>query len=142
MPADGTKNLKPLNKRTKEEQKKIVKKGGIASGAARRKKREEKKIRKSIVDTLKDVLYTDIKNKKLLQMLDKNGINGEHNYLVAMISSAILKGVNRGNLADVLKLIEVLEGTATEKIEITNMDKTVMELQDYLLEKHKNNGVL
>jgi len=35
MPRDGTKNLIPLNKRTKEEQKAIVTQGGIASGIAR-----------------------------------------------------------------------------------------------------------
>lgn len=145
MPRDGTKNLKPFNQMTEEEQKKIAKKGGIASGIASRKRKEERKKRKTIVDPLKDVLYSDVTNRKLLQMLDQNGISGEKNYLVAMISSAILKGVQKGNLADILKLIEVLEGSATEKIEITNMDQTVLDLQSYLADKRKgkenNNGV-
>ena len=39
MPRDGTANLIPLNKRTKEEQKEITKKAGMASGESRRKKR-------------------------------------------------------------------------------------------------------
>lgn len=139
MPPNGTKNLRPFNVQTVEERKRAARKAGIASGVARRKKKEELKQRKTIVDTLKDVLYTDVKNKKLLQMLDQNGILGEQNYLVAMIASAILKGVQRGNLADILKLVEVLEGSATEKIEITNMDKTVLDLQNYLAEKRKGN---
>lgn len=39
MPRDGTKNLIPLNKRTKEEQKEITTKGGKESGKRRRDKR-------------------------------------------------------------------------------------------------------
>ena len=70
-------------------------------------------------------------------MLDKNGISGEQNYLVAMIASSVLKGVQHGRLTDVLRLIEVLEGSATEKIEITSMDKTIEELQSYLSSKNK-----
>ncbi|QBX27424.1 hypothetical protein Javan386_0025 [Streptococcus phage Javan386] len=37
------KNLKPLNKRTKEEQREIQSKGGVNSGKARRKKADLKK---------------------------------------------------------------------------------------------------
>lgn len=44
MARDGTKNLIPLNQRTKEEQKEIVVKGGIASGEARREKATMKKM--------------------------------------------------------------------------------------------------
>lgn len=40
LPRDGTKNLKPINTRTKEEQTAIQIKGGKASGKARRKKNE------------------------------------------------------------------------------------------------------
>lgn len=43
LPRDGTKNLKPLNKRTKEEQREIQSKGGVNSGKARRKKLTSKK---------------------------------------------------------------------------------------------------
>ena len=44
MPRDGTKNLKPMNQRTKEEQKEIATAGGIASGEARRRKRTMKEL--------------------------------------------------------------------------------------------------
>ena len=40
MPRDGTKNLRPFSKRSKEEAKKNGKKGGIKSGEARRQKRD------------------------------------------------------------------------------------------------------
>lgn len=41
---NGTKNLRPLNTRTKAEQKAIATMGGKASGEARRKKRELKEL--------------------------------------------------------------------------------------------------
>ena len=122
----------------KDTLKKIGEIGGKASGKKRREKREEELKRKTIVETLKDVLYSNVTNSALLQMLEANGIEGEKNYLLAMITSAILKGVKRGSLVDVLKLVEVLEGTATEKIEITNMDKTVKDLEEYLALKKAN----
>lgn len=40
MPRDGTKNLIPTSKRSKEEVKKNSRKGGIRSGEARRRKRD------------------------------------------------------------------------------------------------------
>lgn len=43
MARDGTKNLIPMNKRTKKEQKKIATMGGKASGEARREKATMKK---------------------------------------------------------------------------------------------------
>ena len=93
---------------------------------------------KSIADTLKDVLYSDVTNRELLMSLERNGIQGEKNYLVAMISSAVLRSVKKGCLTDVMKLIETLEGTAPEKLEITNMDKTVAELQEYISKKRSD----
>ena len=58
MPRNGTKNLKPLNTRTKEDQKKIRSAGGIASGKARRERktlREELLALLSAGDTQKDM---------------------------------------------------------------------------------------
>lgn len=140
MTKKGEENLIPLNKRTKSEQRKIQKKGGIASGIARNKKKKELEERKTIVETLKSVLYTDVTNKKLLQTLDKSGITEPKNYLTALVSSAVLRSVKKGNLADLLRLIEMIEGKPTERIEITNIDKSVMELQDYLAQKRKKNS--
>lgn len=124
--------------RTPEERSAIAKKANLASQIAKRKHKEEKLMRKSIVDTLKDVLYSDITNRELIMSLQRNGIDGERNYLVAMISSAVLRSVKKGCLTDVMKLIETLEGNAPEKLEITNMDKTVAELQDYISKKRNS----
>ena len=127
-----------LDMRPVEERKEIARKGAIASNKAQREKKEKLKQRKTIVETLKDVLYSNVTNKKLLKILESSGIKGEQNYLVAMVTAAVLKGVQKGNLMDIMKLIEVLEGSATEKIEITNMDKTVLELETYLAKKKEN----
>lgn len=140
MAKKGEENLIPLNKRTKSEQRKIQKKGGIASGIARNKKKKELEERKTIVETLKSVLYTDVTNKKLLKTLDQNGITERKNYLTALVTSSIMRSVKKGNLADLLRLIEMIEGKPTERIEITNIDKSVMELQDYLAQKRKKNS--
>ena len=140
MDKKRSENLIPLSQRTKSEQRKIQKSGGIASGIARNKKKKEREERKTIVDTLKGVLYTDVTNKKLLQTLDKSGITEPKNYLTALVSSAVLRSVKKGNLADLLRLIEMIEGKPTERIEITNIDKSVMELQDYLAQKRKKNS--
>ena len=49
MPANGTKNLRPQNKRTKDEQKNIAKKGGIKSGEIRRQKSAARDVAKMIL---------------------------------------------------------------------------------------------
>jgi len=135
----GDVNVGRYNKlRTPEERSAIARKAQIASVEARRRKKQELLMRKSIADTLKDVLYSDVTNRELLMSLERNGIQGEKNYLVAMISSAVLKSVKKGCLTDVMKLIETLEGTAPEKLEITNMDKTVAELQEYISKKRSD----
>lgn len=127
-----------LNNLPVERRREIARMGAEATNKIKREKKEAQRQRKAIVETLKDVLYSNVTNKTLLQMLEANGIEGEKNYLLAMITSAILKAVQRGSLVDVLKLIEVVEGTATEKVEITNMDKTVKDLEDYLMLKKAN----
>lgn len=50
MPRDGTKNLIPQSKRTKEEQRKIAKMGGKASGEARRQKRDMRELMKMMLE--------------------------------------------------------------------------------------------
>ena len=121
-----------------EKRREICRKGAYAKAAKQLEKRKLNNIRKSISETLKDVLYTNITNAELLMTLEHNGIKGEHNYLVAMISSAVLRSIKKGRLEDVIKLLEALEGSAPEKIEIANIDKTVSELEDYLSKKRSD----
>jgi hypothetical protein len=92
-----------LDMRPVEERKEIARKGAIASNKAQREKKEKLKQRKTIVETLKDVLYSNVTNKKLLKILESSGIKGEQNYLVAMVTAAVLKGVQKGNLMDIMK---------------------------------------
>lgn len=127
-----------LNSLTPEERRAIKQKGGRIRGQQRLEKRKNDNIRKSIAETLKDVLYTNITNAELLMTLEHNGIKGDHNYLVAMISSAVLRSIKKGSLIDVMKLLETLEGSAPEKIEIANIDKTVSELEEYLAKKRSD----
>lgn len=127
-----------LNSLTPEERRAIKQKGGRIRGQKRLEKRKNDNIRKSIAETLKDVLYTNITNAELLMTLEHNGIKGDHNYLVAMISSAVLRSIKKGSLIDVMKLLETLEGSAPEKIEIANIDKTVSELEEYLAKKRSD----
>jgi hypothetical protein len=127
-----------LNSLTPEERRANLQKGGRICAQKRLEKRKNNNIRKSIAETLKDVLYTNITNAELLMTLEHNGIKGDHNYLVAMISSAVLRSIKKGSLVDVMKLLETLEGSAPEKIEIANIDKTVSELEEYLAKKRSD----
>lgn len=75
MPRDGTKNLIPVTKRSKEEAKKISSKGGINSGIARRQK-------KLLRDTLEDILNSKSSSGKTYQeeisiALFKAALNGD-----------------------------------------------------------------
>ena len=70
IPLNGTDNLVPQNKRTKEEQRAIARKGGIASGESRRRRK-----------TLRE---------ELLLLL-------EDNQMQQKISVALLKEAQKGN---------------------------------------------
>ena len=78
LPGDGTKNLKPLNQRSKEEQRKIQSKGGKASGVARRKKAELKK-------ALNIVLTSKVHQSGLASLLEDMGF--ENSYEMAIVFS-------------------------------------------------------
>lgn len=65
MPRNGTKNLRPLNTRTKEEVKMIASKGGKNSAESRRKR---KTLREELLALLSD---GNIQNEITLALLDK-----------------------------------------------------------------------
>lgn len=99
MPRNGTKNLIPLNKRTKEEQKRISRAAGIASGEARRKKR-------LLRDTLED----------LLSIKSPNGETYQNDISIALLQAA-LKGDVRA--------YEVIRDTIGQK----PVDKSLTEIE-------------
>mgnify|MGYP007012483719 CR=1 FL=1 len=103
MPRNGTKNLKPLNTRTKEEQKEICSKAGKKSGESRRKR---KTLREELLALLSD---GDTQNKLSL----------------ALIQEAL----NGNNAGSVTRAFEVIRDTIGEKpadkVEQTNTNITI-----------------
>lgn len=78
LPRDGTKNLKPMNQRSKDEARRLGSKGGKASGIARRKKADLKK-------ALNTVLTSKVHQSKLANLLEEMGF--ENSYEMAIVFS-------------------------------------------------------
>lgn len=94
---DGTKNLIPQSKRTKEEQKKIATLGGKASGIARRKKADLKK-------TMQVLLSLDVTDKKQRKQLEELGLGTTNEALLALTTfQQAVKGNQRAT-ENVIKL--------------------------------------
>jgi hypothetical protein len=89
MPRNGTKNLKPMNTRSKEEVRKIASKGGKNSGESRRKR---KTLREELLALLSD---GDVQNKISLALIDE--------------------ALNGNNAGSVTKAFEVIRDTIGEK---------------------------
>lgn len=97
MPRDGTKNLTPMNKRTKDEQKKIASKGGKASGKARRKKADLKK-------AMETLLALDVTDKNIKKQLEDMGMDGSNEALLAFATfQQAVKG-NQKATENIIKL--------------------------------------
>lgn len=94
---DGTKNLIPQSKRTKEEQKKIATLGGKASGIARRKKADLKK-------TMQVLLSLDVTDKKQRKQLEDLRLETTNEALLALTTfQQAVKGNQRAT-ENVIKL--------------------------------------
>ena len=93
MPQNGTKNLIPTNKRSKEEAKRLGKKGGIASGKARREK-------KTLRQCLEILLERTLKDKKGIEMTGAEAVS-------LRVFEKALKGD--------IRAFEVLRDTAGQK---------------------------
>lgn len=89
MPRDGTKNLIPLNKRSKEEQRKIQSMAGIKSGESRRKKR-------LLRDTIEEILSMTSSDGKTYQEI---------------IVASLIKAAENGDV----KAFEVVRDTIGQK---------------------------
>ena len=97
MLRDGTKNLTPMNKRTKDEQKKIASKGGKASGKARRKKADLKK-------AMETLLALDVTDKNIKKQLEDMGMDGSNEALLAFATfQQAVKG-NQKATENIIKL--------------------------------------
>lgn len=99
----GTKNLKPVNTRTKEEARKISQKGGIASGKARKAKKDAK-------EAAQMVLYETLISTKGKQALKEQGIElntKEEVYGMAGLMAGLLAQGMKGNAKSAKLLLEV-----------------------------------
>lgn len=111
MPADGTKNLIPQSRRTKEEQKKIAISGGIASGKARREKRD-------LAKTFNTLLDTKITSKAIAKNLDALGIDTKGATLETAALAGIVAAAHKGNVAAyyaIKEAIDEVNGVQTEE---------------------------
>ena len=113
MPANGTKNLKPQNTRTKEEQKKIATLGGKASGKARR----NKAMLRDCLEILMEKKYVDEKTGKKLTGAELLSID------------LFEKALNETDVSKKAKAFEVIRDTAgqkpVDKVEQTNTNITI-----------------
>ncbi len=97
LPRDGTKNLTPMNKRTKEEQKKIASKGGKASGVARRRKADLKK-------AMETLLTLDITDSNIKKQLEDMGMDGSNEALLAFATFQQAINGNQKATENIIKL--------------------------------------
>lgn len=89
---NGTKNLIPMNERTKSKQKEIATKGGKASGVARRRKKEMREQLEILVSlSMGQGKKADIEKAKNIKDFSKENITVEQAMLLAQVQKA-LKG--------------------------------------------------
>ena len=128
---NSRKNLISLADRTKEEREAIGRKGGIKNG-------EKIKARKSMKDTILDMISQEIDPKKLEKMgVDLDTLNGDYTIQGAIISAMIREAIN-GDTKAMSLLRDTMGEQPVNKQEIrqeviTQDDlKTISNLKDYL----------
>lgn len=108
MPRDGTKNLIPVNRRSKDEQKKIQSNGGKKSGESRRARK-----------TLRE---------ELLALLSSGDLQNQ--ITLALVNEAL----NGNNAGSVTKAFETIRDTIGEKpadkVEQTNISNITIDFGD------------
>ena len=117
MAKDGTENLIPLDKRTKEEQSEITRKGGIASGKARREKRDLKKC-------LEILLEKDIKAK-----------NGEVMSGAEAVSAKLFEKALKGDVKAFIALRDTAGQKPVEKIITSDVDEDTLQEVSAMVEQ-------
>ena len=115
-------DLIPLNRRTKDEQKKIARMGGIASGAARRERKTASEIAKAIAELR-------IKDPKLLQRLEREGIKkSDRTYLTTLILSMYTKAIAKGDVNAAKFIVELLGDMPTSNYDDTEPVQVVVDV--------------
>ena len=125
---NGTKNLIPVNKRTKEEQKQITSMGGKASAQARRQRKETRALAKFVLDLIPE-LPTDTR-----KALGKMGLSKEEKPSIHLISMlAIAQKSMKGDL-QANKWLEELAGNTDPRTELER-EKLALEVARFEYEK-------
>lgn len=101
MPANGTKNLKPMNKLTEEEQKKLASKGGKASGKARRAKKTAKECAKIFLE----LPVSDLRKWKKLA---RDGVDPKDIDNMMLMVAGIVRAAQDGDVIAFRELLKLI----------------------------------
>lgn len=151
MPRDGTKNLIPLNKRTKEAQKKIQSMGGQASKEAARRKKNLKELTQMLLENPVVSEEAKAQIKLLFPNVDTEDLtNG-----MAMTANILLSAITSKDLKEKVKAAEYLRDTAGQKPETSvtgsvtvekvfvsekEQDETLKHIKEVITGENKNEG--
>lgn len=151
MPRDGTKNLIPLNKRTKEAQKKIQSMGGQASKEAARRKKNLKELTQMLLENPVVSEEAKAQIKLLFPNVDTEDLtNG-----MAMTANILLSAITSKDLKEKVKAAEYLRDTAGQKPETSvtgsvtvekvfvsekEQEETLKHIKEVITGENKNEG--
>lgn len=151
MPRDGTKNLIPLNKRTKEAQKKIQSMGGQASKEAARRKKSLKELTQMLLENPVVSEEAKAQIKLLFPNVDTEDLtNG-----MAMTANILLSAITSKDLKEKVKAAEYLRDTAGQKPETSvtgsvtvekvfvsekEQEETLKHIKEVITGENKNEG--
>ncbi len=131
----GTKNLIPMNKRTKEEQKEITTMGGKASGKARKRKKNLKQCFK----TLKDLEPSEQEKEEISNVLGVPIDEIDSNEMVLAVS--VYNQARKGNIKAFETFNQMVYGadaTTKEELKLKKQEfKMKKELHDLEMEKYR-----
>lgn len=136
MPRDGTKNLIPLNKRTKEAQKKIQSMGGQASKEAARRKKSLKELTQML---LENPVFSDEAKQNIKMLFPDVDVEDMTNGM-AMTANILLSAITSTDLKDKVKAAEYLRDTAGQKPE-TTVNGSVSVEKVFITEKEQKETV-
>lgn len=103
-------NLKPFHEMSYEEHKKLSSKGGTNRTKAIWKKKEEEAQIKKLKPILLSILNSEVKIQSLKDLLRINGIK-ENSLFSALSLSVLIKGIKKGDLNTLVKIMEILGET-------------------------------
>lgn len=116
-------NLVSLATRPEHERKEISRKGAIRANEVKKQKKEEAQRKNSLIEILKGFLFSEAKPKDLKKLLKSTGAS-ENDYGSALVAATILKGIKKGDMNSLVKLIEIL-GESEENVKReTEADKS------------------